>query len=1467
MKGKNRRGRGEGNKQSNRQRRGGKEEEMNSARGTEGGENGKKQMKERGGKRRRKRRKNRTEERRKREGGKNEEEGKEGGGGRRRRNYERGEGKRQREEGTNRRREAGSRVKKERKDRLRYMRRRKRRNRKEDEGKGNKKGKNRRRRFGRRERKEGKRGEHRRRRRQEQQWGGKKGKERAGKEGRGGKSQEEKGKKGNGREHRIEKKSKRQGRRENQEGSDRKGKREGNRERRKKRKKGKTEQNRKNQKNRMGQKEEARKETGGERSTEGRRIEEDQDPETTEKRKNRGKNRVKTEERRKKMKTEIRRPENIGLLCLAPLPRVSVRADSSWILFCFDGIVKKLWEMSVTDGSDVYIMADVNAPVPIGKSNCYLDAEKSQSNPIYKIAVDILKHTNFFRAFTASSTIPTIYIQQFWDTICYDRTDGGYKCQLDEQWFNLTKDHTSVVCSSDRRLVNNKQAFSSPPPGNLGYFTQPLVVNGLGYPKEVKHLSNVVTNDMFQPWRALTTIINLCLTGKTSGFERPRAPVLQILWGVINRAHIDYVERIKHRQTRAKAGKVAKKRTLKRSQQLVDEFVDEGIPLTEPGFGDLEADTQRAIEESLKDAHGAHRGPLPPVVFRETDTGKFQPLPEVEGKGKEKVGAEQAARVLLNLQTPKKKSPTEQYIFQRRTSAPTEPSGHDESSSLYAELGLTESDTESDEEVPPVVKSGAPDEGQAGPNPGIQDEGQAGPNPGNDTVSQTLSTPGVHAGPNLEHTDAEATDATSQPQPGQMDEEFTATAYPNIQENLKLTVDDPVIPEEPASSTGTLSSLQHLAKDFSFGDQFFNDKPSEANNEKTTADTEAESMVSVTIHQDTSAIPPMTSPVMDLVYVPDSPTVHRPLPTTTTATATTTTTTIMTTVPLPPQPQQVSSDSILLNRLGELEQHIADLVDANQALEERLDKHGSRLYKLENQDIPNQVSKAVDEIVTDAVDWAMNAPLRERFRDLPEADMKEILHNRMWESKSYQTHEDHMTLYEALEKSMARDNRDQLLSDLAEARKKKKKRQGSPKTPSGSPPHPPPPPPPPAGPSGTSGASGASGSSQSPPPPPPPSNTQGGQSTGTDAPSSSKTAASAEYTAWTMTDTTIKPSIEELHMDDDTTHDEQVQSSGDEDIGHDHIPTVNLRQNWWKPLTEDRPATPEPIWSIPSSNLPIPFCKKQGITELKQQDLEGPAYEIVKVFHPNVIHLQYQMEECHKLLTDQVDESIIRPALSISKMKAAYYPDVGLEQMVPDQMWIEEECKYDIAAMYGISHWWFQRQRFYIDRHTSEGDRRAVRTHMRIISVVRIEVFSLYGYDYIKMIVLRRAGLKEYPIAERDFKYMYPSEFEDLYLLNLQGHLNHLPPEDKKILTTVVNLWTRNLIDEALDYKVKEFKVNRMNPGLNTRFWTRKDVDRSKEFMFAIQKRLKTRRIFRNLESFVGGRIREGDYRLLKRTE
>ncbi|GJT87280.1 hypothetical protein Tco_1068997 [Tanacetum coccineum] len=885
-----------------------------------------------------------------------------------------------------------------------------------------------------------------------------------------------------------------------------------------------------------------------------------------------------------------------------------------------------------------------NRWMPIGKSNCYLNEEKSQPSPIFKIAVDILKQTNFFRAFTASSTIPAIYIQQFWDTICFDSKAGSYKCQLDKQWFNLTQD--TLRDALQITPVDYNRAFSSPP--TLDTLVE--FVNKLGYPKEVIHLSNVTTNDMFQPWRALTTIINLCLTGKTSGFERPRALVLQILWGVVNQAHIDYAERMweeftqsiytftedkrklaQHTLGKKKATlflsqvsghlkfsakgskreifrmtipnelinnvirgadyydayleKVAKYQRYIAGEELTkkskpapakpkekkpstDEFVDEGVPATKPSLEDTEEEIlQKVLEESLTDAYPTQRGPLPPVVFREPDTGKFQPLPEVPGKGKEKVGEEQAAQVLLNLQTPKKKSSAEQYIFQRRSHGPTETA---------------------------VVRSRTQDEGQAGSNPGTQDEGQAGPNPDDVAESLPLPTPCVLAGPNLEHSDVEITDPSSQPQPEHMDEGFTASAYPDVHKNLKLTVDEQVIPEEPVSSTGTLSSLQHLAKDFSFGDQFLNDKPFEADNEKTTADTEAESMVSVTIQQDTSIIPPMTSPVIDLVSRPDSPNVHWPLPTTTITTAAPTTTT---TLPLPPQPQQGSLDSILIKRIGELEQHIADLVEENQALEKRLDKQGDRIHKMETMDWPKmireqtvkfiesyeidrKIEESVKEVVISSVKHAMRAPLCARFKDLPTSDVKEVLLQRMLEENYDKGHADHRVAYKALQDSILRDESEDFDVDKAQEETKKKSKQDSTNTPPGSLPLPPPPPPPPSGASGASGTTGASDAAQAPPPPPPSSSThQGGQSSSTAAPSSSKTAASAEYSAWTTTNTLIKPSSttipDDLYMDDETTADEQAYSSGDE-VGRGHIPIVNLRQSWWKPLTEDRPATPEP---------------------------------------------------------------------------------------------------------------------------------------------------------------------------------------------------------------------------------------------------------------------------------------------------
>ncbi|GKE56727.1 hypothetical protein Tco_1495912, partial [Tanacetum coccineum] len=432
--------------------------------------------------------------------------------------------------------------------------------------------------------------------------------------------------------------------------------------------------------------------------------------------------------------------------------------------------------------------------------------------------------------------------------------------------------------------------------------------------------------------------------------------------------------------------------------------------------------------------------------------------------------------------------------------------------------------------------------------------------------------------------------------------------------------------------------------------------------------------------------------------------------------------------------------------------------------------------------------------------------------------------------------------YEALEKSIDCDHSDHIQADLAKAHKKRA--------------------------FGAPGTSGASGSSQLPPSPPPLSTGTSGsaQQQGSKAPSSSKIAASASQSmAWTTFDTQYEsaniPRAQGLSLTDYLMQDDSVL---EEQIGD-----MTTFMNW--------------------------YCQKVNKTVLTQVDFEGQAYEVVKAFYPDVIHLQFQMEECHTMLTAQVDWTnpegdhvridVNRPlplgkqscTIGLSKMKAVVIHGLWLELLVPG-------TNVDFVDVSQNTH---------ADSQYHQG-----------------QSLSRYGYDYLSKIVLRRADFQEHTIAEKDLKNLYPSDFEDLNLLLLQCHLDHLPGSDKRMLFTAVKLWSQNLdatgyefkhdytiiespravvfpidnndrkimrfnkiykfsdgtltrILEALDYRVKEFKVKRLNPGMNTRFWTQKDVTRSKEFIAAIERRLKTRRIYRNLECFVG----DINYMLLQRTE
>ncbi|GJV02379.1 hypothetical protein Tco_1335948 [Tanacetum coccineum] len=261
-----------------------------------------------------------------------------------------------------------------------------------------------------------------------------------------------------------------------------------------------------------------------------------------------------------------------------------------------------------------------------------------------------------------------------------------------------------------------------------------------------------------------------------------------------------------------------------------------------------------------------------------------------------------------------------------------------------------------------------------------------------------------------------------------------------------------------------------------------------------------------------------------------------------------------------------------------------------------------------------------------------------------------------------------------------------------------------------------------------------------------------------------------------------------------------------EDTDNAHIPKVSTT-TWFKPIPEsERPATPEPEWTIPPNDFPEPENNwantyATAIEEALQADL-GRVIKILRNIYeplplggpPGQVTIQPQFffnKDLDYLLTGDKERRI---ALSISKLKAARYLDFGLEELVPS-LWVESEREYDISAVYGITHWWFRRKEFYINKHSEPSDREAVRSQMRILSVISVQgIRKIRITNYLREIILRRADYQEYKISEKDFKNLHPNDFEDLFLLNIQEKLNHLPKTDKTSLHTAVNMWIRNLV-------------------------------------------------------------------------
>ncbi|GKA45385.1 hypothetical protein Tco_0738181 [Tanacetum coccineum] len=160
---------------------------------------------------------------------------------------------------------------------------------------------------------------------------------------------------------------------------------------------------------------------------------------------------------------------------------------------------------------------------------------------------------------------------------------------------------------------------------------------------------------------------------------------------------------------------------------------------------------------------------------------------------------------------------------------------------------------------------------------------------------------------------------------------------------------------------------------------------------------------------------------------------------------------------------------------------------------------------------------------------------------------------------------------------------------------------------------------------------------------------------------------------------------EDVFMHEESDFEAQDMVSDDEDIGSRHIPRVNLNQDWFKPLSKDeRLATPETclVHSLIKSTCPYPqlgICVSLqlhgGMSQASDQSSRRQTSQVSLLADHSLGGLQVQVlriqssSSSTEFVLSMIWQQGDRLALSITKMKAVYYPDVGLvEQMVPDQM-------------------------------------------------------------------------------------------------------------------------------------------------------------------------------------------------------
>nr|GEW11343.1 retrovirus-related Pol polyprotein from transposon TNT 1-94 [Tanacetum cinerariifolium] len=142
-------------------------------------------------------------------------------------------------------------------------------------------------------------------------------------------------------------------------------------------------------------------------------------------------------------------------------------------------------------------------------ANKKIDLEHVQCPPKSKILTNVIKNHPLRFSIVASSSVPWIYMAQFWNTLKEDGLKYRLKFMLDRKELSLTLDDFRTIFHLPQATNNNHDRFVPPPS-----FCDKILFykNHLGFTMELKTPSSFKTTTLLQPWQTLCKIFSECLT-------------------------------------------------------------------------------------------------------------------------------------------------------------------------------------------------------------------------------------------------------------------------------------------------------------------------------------------------------------------------------------------------------------------------------------------------------------------------------------------------------------------------------------------------------------------------------------------------------------------------------------------------------------------------------------------------------------------------------------------------------------------------------------------------------------------------------------------------------------------------------------------------------------------------------------------------------------------------------------------